>query len=256
MQMTKFIRDTQLLLTRSIVTTLRNPVWVILGLFQPVVYLLLFAPLLDGLEHAPGFPSGGAFNVFTPGLLIMTSLLGTAFVGFGFLADLRAGVIERLRVTPVSRMALLLGRVLRDVAVLLVQSVLLVLVASVMGLKADPLGVIVACGLIALIGVVMSSCSYALALFIRDENGLAPMLNMVTIPLLLLSGIMLPLTLAPQSIRTIAAFNPLAYAVDAARALFNGDFGSTAIVSGFTVIGVLAILALWWAARSFRHATA
>jgi ABC-2 type transport system permease protein len=254
--MVKFICDTRLLFTRSIVTTLRTPAWVILGLIQPVLYLLLFAPLLEGLEHAPGFPPGGAFNVFTPGLLIMTSLFGTAFVGYGLLADLRAGVIERLRVTPVSRMALLLGRVLRDVVVLLVQSVLLVLAAWAMGLRSNLLGVVVACGLIVLIGMVMSSCSYALALLVRDENGLAPMLNMFTIPLLLLSGIMLPLTLAPQSIRTIAAFNPLAYAVDAARALFNGDFGNTAIASGFMVMGVLAILALWWAARSFRHATA
>jgi ABC-2 type transport system permease protein len=254
--MVKFICDTRLLFARSLVTTLRTPVWVILGLMQPVLYLLLFAPLLEGLEHAPGFPAGGAFNVFTPGLLIMTSLFGTAFVGYGLLADLRAGVVERLRVTPVSRMALLLGRVLRDVIVLLVQSVLLVLAAWAMGLRSSLLGVVVTCGLMVLIGMMMSSCSYALALLVRDENGLASVLNMFTAPLLLLSGIMLPLTLAPQSIRIIAAFNPLAYAVNAARALFNGDLGNTAVVSGFMVIGVLTILALWWAARSFRHATA
>lgn len=101
--------------------TLRNPVWVFLGLFQPVLYLLLFAPLLDPLSGAPGFPAGDGLAVFTPAAMIMLGMFGTTFVGFGLIAQLRAGVVERLRVTPASRLALLLGSALRDVVQLLVQ---------------------------------------------------------------------------------------------------------------------------------------
>ena len=60
-----------------------------------------------------------------PGLLVLLAIFGGLFQGFGLIAELRAGVIERSRVTPVSRLALLLGRSLRDVVSLLVQAVII-----------------------------------------------------------------------------------------------------------------------------------
>jgi ABC-2 type transport system permease protein len=252
----KLIRDSWLLFMRELMQTLRNPVWLIIGLFQPICFLLLFAPLLDGIAQAPGFPPGGALNVFTPGLLVMMGMYGAAFVGFGLIADLRAGVIERLRVTPVSRLALLLGRAVRDVLVLVVQSLLLILAAWPMGLRINVGGIAVAFGLIALIGLILASCSYALALAFKSEDALAPTINFFLVPLQLLSGITLPLTLAPLWIRNIAAFNPLSYAVDAARALFNGALADGSVMRGFAVLALLALLATWWAAQSFRQATA
>src|SRR5262245_40402944 len=121
----KLLRDTWLMFGRYFQIFLRNPVWVIIGVAQPVLYLLLFAPLLKGIASGPGFPPGGAYNVFVPGLLIQLGLFGASGVGFGLIAELRAGVIERFRVTPVSRMALLLGRALRDIMVLCIQATLL-----------------------------------------------------------------------------------------------------------------------------------
>jgi ABC-2 type transport system permease protein len=153
-------------------------------------------------------------------------------------------------------MALLLGRAIRDVLVLLVQSLLLILAAWPMGLRINLGGVTVALGLVALIGLVLASCSYALALALKSEDALAPTVNFFLVPLQLLSGITLPLTLAPLWIRNVAAFNPLSYAVDAARALFNGALGDVAVLRGFAVLALLALLATWWAAQSFRQATA
>ncbi|MGH3147078.1 MAG: hypothetical protein ACRDTR_14880 [Rubrobacter sp.] len=72
----KLLRDTWLLFSHNVRMTLRNPVWVVLGLFQPVCYLLLFAPLLDGMASVPGSPGGNAITVFTPGLLIMQGIFG------------------------------------------------------------------------------------------------------------------------------------------------------------------------------------
>lgn len=250
----KFIRDTMLIFASNVKTTLRNPVWVIMGLFQPVCYLLLFAPLLNSVLGVSGFPPGGELQVFLPGLLIFMGILGAAYVGFGLIADLRSGLIERLRVTPVSRLALLFGRALRDVLFLLAQSVLLILVASLLGLQVNPVGGIMTLGLLAVVGLFTSACSYALALALKNENALAPTLNFFALPLLLLSGIILPLTLAPRWLRNIATLNPFAHAVNAARALFNGNIGDAVVWRGFAVMTVLAALALWWAARSFRQA--
>src|SRR5262249_416067 len=114
------LRDTWLVFRRYLAITLRNPAWVVIGLVQPVLYLVLFAPLLQSVAAVRGFPAGGAYNVFVPGLLVQLGLFGSAFVGFSLIAELRGGVVERLRVTPVSRLALLLGRALRDVVSLLV----------------------------------------------------------------------------------------------------------------------------------------
>ena len=211
-----------------------------IGVIQPLLYLILFAPLLKSIITAPGFPSGGAYNVFVPGLLIQLGLFGAAFVGFTLVAEFRYGVVERLQVTPVSRLALLLGRALRDVLILLVQSLLLVLRSLPFGLSIHPGGLLVMLGLLAMIGLLMASCSYALALWLKSEDALAPFLTTVTLPLLLVSGVLLPFTLAPAWLRHIAAVNPLSYAVDAARAIFN-DYLSDAIVAK----GLIGSCASW-----------
>jgi ABC-2 type transport system permease protein len=252
----KFMNDTWLLYKRNIRASLRNPVWIALGLFQPVLYLLLFAPLLKNLAGLPGFPQGGAFTVFTPGLLVMIALFGSAFVGFELVDHIRQGVLERLLVSPVSRLAILIGYVLRDITVLVVQSALLVVIALPMGLTANLLGVIVTFALLVLTGAVLASVSYALALLYRNEEALVSTLNVFTVPLLLLSGITLPLSFAPAIIQNIAKANPFSYEVTAARAMFVGHFGEQAIVVAFLFMGALTVLAFLWAARSFRRGVA
>ena len=96
----KTLRDTWLMFQRSVWLTLRSPVWLFFGLMQPILYLVLFGPLLEKIVQAPGFPPGGAWNVFVPGLLIQIAMFGASFVGFGLIAELRYGVVERMRVTP------------------------------------------------------------------------------------------------------------------------------------------------------------
>src|SRR5579864_2919429 len=135
------LRDTWLVFGRYMWLFFRNPVWVIIGVIQPVFYLVLFAPLLTSIARSPGFPEGGPYNVFVPGLLIQLGLFGASGVGFGLIAELRSGVIERLRVTPVSRFALLLGRTLRDIVIMLVQSMILLLLSIPFGLQPTVSGV-------------------------------------------------------------------------------------------------------------------
>jgi ABC-2 type transport system permease protein len=254
--MLAFFRDLRLLLVLNVKRTLRAPVWLIVGLFQPICYILLFGPLLKSLVNVPGFPAGGAYNVFTPGLLILTVLFGSAFAGFNILEDLRAGVVERMRVTPVSRLALLLSYMIRDALTLMLQAAILVGVAVPLGLTPDAGGLALAFGLVLLIGLTMSASSYALALALRDEGALASTVNLFVLPLMLLSGIMLPLSFAPEMLRNLAKGNPFAYATDATRALVAGHLGDVAVPQAFVIFGVLTALALLWATRAIRQATA
>jgi ABC-2 type transport system permease protein len=252
----KLMRDTWLIFQRYVQILMSNPTWIVIGVVQPLLYLLLFAPLLKPLAAMRGFPPGGAYNVFIPGLLIQLGLFGAAGVGFSLIAELRQGVIERMRVTPVSRFALFLGRGLRDVLTLVVQSMILVLLAVPFGLNVHLLGLIIALGLVALIGLTISSIAYALALWLRSEDSYAPLIFTASLPLLLLSGVLLPLSLAPDWLKRIADANPLSYAVTAARAVFNNDMGNPDIVKALVIMGLLAILSIALAGRSFSRAVA
>ncbi|MGA2975182.1 MAG: ABC transporter permease [Spirochaetia bacterium] len=252
----RFIKDFWIVFIRNIKGSLRNPVWLFIGFFQPIIYLLLFAPLLTNLAMVPGFPKGGAYTVFTPGLLVMLALFGTAYAGFGLVEHIREGFLERLLVTPARRLAILLGYVVRDIVVLLIQSGIVVLLALPLGLTVSPTGLLATFAMMVLTGTLTASCSYALALMLKREDSLASVINTISTPLLLLSGITLPLALAPKIIQSIASVNPLAYEVTAARSLFLGNFGDSAILVGFVLLGILAILAFWWAIRSFRRAAA
>jgi ABC-2 type transport system permease protein len=221
---------------------------------QPLFYLFLFAPLLKRVTTAQGFPEGGAYNVFVPGLLVQLALFGTIFVGFTIIAEVRYGVIERLQVTPISRAALLLGRVLRDLVALAVQIVIIIVVAIPFGLDVALGNALVGLALFILIGVTFSSLSYTLGLKLKTEDALAPFLNAVVLPLLLLSGILLPMTLAPGWLQRVADVNPLSHVVDASRALFNGDIRSGVVLRGTLVGVVMTVLSVWAGVRAFRRA--
>lgn len=251
----KALRDTWLIYRRSVILTLRQPVWVVMGMFQPILYLLLFGPLLEGATGAAE-GTGNPFNWFVPGLLIMTGFFAAAFAGFGLVAELRYGVVERMRVTPMSHFAMLAGRSLRDVTILMAQALVIIAVSIPFGLDLVPAGAALTLVIVALVGLTFSLLSYTLALVFKSEDALAPVVQGLALPLLLLSGIFLPMTFAPDWLQTLSSLNPLTHAVDAARAMFTGQWGDPEIIVGVGLMSVLAVVALWFASRAFARANA
>lgn len=251
--LTNFLGDTVLVFRRQLRLSLRNPAWVIIGLIQPILYLAFFGPLLAKIASGGllGVPASNPYRFFVPGLLIQLGLFGAAFVGFSIIADWRAGVIERFRVTPVSRMALLAGRVLRDVVTLTVQAIVLVLAGLAFGLRAPLAGVLIGLCFVAVVAVSLSAVSYAVGLLLKSEDALAPLLNMVMVPLMLLSGIMLPMTLGPQWLRDAAKVTPFGYIINAMRDVFAGHYVNAVVAEGIGVSVGLAVVCLWLAGRAF-----
>lgn len=254
--MNRVLRDAYIVGKNELLIQLRNPLWLFFGLFQPIVYLALFSPFLSGLSKAPGFPNMNAIQFFVPGLLIMNALFGSAFAGFGLINQLRSGFIERIRVTPVSRISIVLGLVLKSPVTLLAQSAILVIVAFFFGLKLNFWGAHVLILLMIIIGIAMASLSYTIALIVKDEGTLAATTNFFTLPLMLLSGIMLPVTFAPKLIRNISTVDPFRYAVDASRALVNGDLGNNSIWIALIIFTALSVVTLSWFIRSMKDAVA
>lgn len=251
-----FWRDTFIVFRRQIRMNLRNPAWVLIGVMQPVLYLVLFGPLLKPIvSQFPG-AADNAFTFLVPGLLVQLGMFGAFFAGFGLIGEWREGVIEAERVTPASRTALLAGRLLRDLAQLLVQALILVALGYAMGMRAPFWGVVAGIAITVLIGGACAAASNALALTTKSEDVMAPLINMVMMPVLLLSGIMLPMTLGPAWLERTSDFMPFRWVTDAVRAVFDDRFLSSAVAWGVGWSAVLFVLGLWWGTSVFRKENA
>ncbi len=234
---------------------LRNPVWVFFGLTQPILYLALFGPLLKSVSGG-GLGGDGAWRIFVPGLLLQLAIFGAGFAGFGIIQELREGVIDRQRVTPASRGSLIFGRTLSTMVTIGVQAIVLVVVALPFGLRASWSGIASSVVLVCLLALGISAASYAMGLILKDEDAFAPFIQGVSLPLLLLSGVLLPMSLAPAWLRHTSQANPLTYVVDATRALFRGDFADHSVWVGAVITVALGVLLAWWGTRTFQRQSA
>ncbi|MFG1928149.1 ABC transporter permease [Cryptosporangium sp. NPDC048952] len=231
---------TWLIFRRYLRQTLRTKIGVLFGVLQPMLYLLFFAPLVDSWE------------ISVPGLLVQLVLLSAGLAGFGIVFDQRFGVLDRLRATPAPRAALLLGRVLRDVVVLLVQAVLIVVVGFALGLRVPVPGVVLALILLVPLAAGVAALSYAVALRPGATELFAPLMTTIVVPLTLLSGAFLPMTLGPRWLDVLSRFDPFRYAVDALRELFAGRYTSGPVLLGTALTVAIAVGATALGVRAFR----
>lgn len=247
--------ETFLVFQRQMRILLRNPVWVFFGLTQPVLYLVLFGPLLENVAGG-GLGGDESWRIFVPGLLLQLAIFGAGFAGFGIIQELREGVIDRQRVTPARRASLILGRTVGNMVVIGVQGAILVLAALPFGLRASVEGIVASVVIVCLLALGISAASYAMGLILKDEDAFAPFIQGVSLPLLLLSGVLLPMSLAPTWLSTTSRLNPLTYVVDATRALFRGDLADGDVAIGLAMTVLLGALLAWWGTRTFQRQNA
>jgi ABC-2 type transport system permease protein len=247
------LHDTALIYGRHLRQSLRSRFGLVFGMLVPLLYLLFFGPLLT---HLPLRAQGSSWQTLVPGVLLQLGLFGSAFAGFSVIVEKNQGVLERMRVTPVSRLALLLGRVLRDATVLVAQAVVLVLAAVVLGLRAPLPGILIGFGFVALLTVSLGSLSYATAMKVATPQEFGPLVNATTMPSMLLSGLILPMTLAPGWLNVLSHLMPFRYLVDAVRDAYVGSYTTAHMLYGVLVALGFALVAVTVGTRVFRTAGA
>jgi ABC-2 type transport system permease protein len=252
----KAATDTRLLFNRFSLQMLRNPVWLFVGFSTPILYLVLFTPLLDKLSTGRGLGSTSVLDVFLPGILALLAFASGSASGFSTIFELQTGVIERFRVTPASRFAILMGPILSGLVMMLVFDSVVVGVGTLFGFDIHAAGLVVLGVLLALLMVMMAAFSIAMALLTKDISSFAAVINGINLPVLLLAGVLLPISLGPLWMRVLAHFNPLYYLVEASRSLAVGSFGTAAVWQAFAVLVPLCALVLLWATRVFQRAVA
>ena len=174
--------------------------------------------------------------------------------GWGVVWELQSGVIERFRVMPISRFSLMFGPVLRDVIIFIIQALFVILIGSIFGFDIHWAGSAVMLLLLSMMTAIISAWSASLGLIFQNIESLAAVVTGLQLPLTLLSGAMLPISVGPKWLQIIAHINPLYYTVEASRTLAKGTINSSAVLYAFLIIVPLTVLVLGWAAQVYRKA--
>ncbi len=136
----KTLRDIGLLFQRYTMQMLRNPVWLFVGFSSPILYLALFTPMLKHIAPSLGVRGGGVLEIFLPGILSLLAFASGSGMGFNTIFELQAGVVERFRVTPASRFAILIGPILSGLMMMVVFDAVVVAIAVGIGFQMHWLG--------------------------------------------------------------------------------------------------------------------
>ena len=245
--------DTQSLFTRALTKIVRNPTLLFVNLFTPLLFLLLFSQLLQKLSVTASL-SGNYLTYLTPGILVMNAVLGAFQSGMSIVNDINSGFLQKLLLTPVSRPAILFGRLLTDTLVVMIQSIIIILVAI-------PLGLTVSTGLpgvllifVTLIFFDLAWSGLLLALGLKTKKGetISAVGNLLAFPLLFISSALFPTSIMPTWAKTVSDYNPISYASNVTRDLIQGGLTWSTFAYAYIAIGILAIAAFAATLYQFR----
>jgi ABC-2 type transport system permease protein len=249
-----WLADVWLVMTRELRPVVRETFSVVFGLVQPLVFLGLFGPLLVGTSD--GLSSAEVWQWFVPSVLVMTTLFGTSITGSNLQVDMQTGAHERLLVTPLSRSSQLVGRSLKEMVPLVAQALIVILVMLPFGFRASVPGAALGLLMLAVLGIGLGSLSYALAIAVRKQEWMFwAVQQTVLFPLLILSGMLLPIETGPQWMKVASAFDPLRWVVEAERALFAGDLAASAVAWGWIAAALTAVVGLVVGVRTLLRST-
>lgn len=236
---------------------MRIPVFMVMNLLQPMIWLLLFGQLFRSVIEIPGF-AGGAdvtyLEYLTPGVVMMTAMGGAAWAGTTFVQDMERGVMDRFLASPTSRGALLAATMAWYALLACAQALVVVGVAWLGGARFPGgwAGVAVMLVAVALLSCLFAALSGAVALLTRQQEALIGVSQLLTIPLMFLSSAVMDPSLAPDWIADVARFNPFDWAVVVARDALRGFVDPAAVWGHLAVLAAAVALMGVLATSAFR----
>lgn len=248
------LNDTGYLFVRYIKKLIRNPILLFFSLVQPIIFLVLFTQLFERFANVPGFPAESYLIFATPGILLQNAFGSALQSGNSIVSDSDSGYLQKMLVTPVSRYAILLGRLTSDAFRVLIQSTIIMVLAFLLGAKpvTGLLGALLMLLTIAFFGLAWSGISLAIGLKTKSSETVFAFGSFLTFPLLFMSTSLTPLEFMPDWIKSVSMFNPISYTVDAVRVLMIDGFIWETILSAYFVIGFVALITLGSTLYLFR----
>jgi ABC-2 type transport system permease protein len=246
----QLLRHTWWMVVRQARNLGREPIWIVMMIIQPMLWLLLYGQLFKRVG-AQGPSSGSYIEFLTPGIVAMNAFFGGMWSGMAMINDLDRHVIDRFLAAPTVRIAIVLSQVVRAGLTAVVQALVLLLVGLALGVRVHggALGWLTVLAASALLAGVFSGFSHGVALLMRKQASMIAVSNMIGMPLMFLSSILVTVALMPGWIRAIAKFNPVNWGTRAARnaVLTGGHWGPTGVylllLAGLA--GVTSLFATW-----------
>jgi ABC-2 type transport system permease protein len=248
------LRHTGYMALRDLRAMWRQPWYVAMTLVQPVIWLLLFGSQFASVADLPSFGDESYIAYLAPGVVIMSALFSSGWNGMATIEDIDLGVTDRLLVSPVSRTALIAGRVMQSAVVIVIQSVIMVGIALAAGASfpGGAVGVIVLVLASALLGASFAALSNALALVARQRESLIGAVTFLVLPLTFLSTALMRDDLLPGWMQTATDVNPVDWAIEAGRSAIAADPDWALVVSDLALLSALLAVCALLATRAFR----
>jgi ABC-2 type transport system permease protein len=243
-----------MLARRSVVRTMRQPAMVVPALVFPLMLLAINSSGLDSATALPGFPTDSYFQFALAIPFVQGALFSANSAGTNVANDIESGFLNRLALTPLRRLALMLGQMAGILALGLIQAVTFVLVGVAFGdgIAAGVAGALVIVALSLLISLGFGTIGAFVALRAGSSEavqGAFPLLFAA----LFLSSMALPRNLIETDwFRTVADWNPVSYMLEAIRSLVIVGWDAEALALGFACAGGVALIALIAASSALR----
>ncbi len=248
------MRNVVLLARRSVVRTLRQPAMVVPSLVFPLLLLSINSSGLETATHLPGFPTDSYFQFALAIPFIQGALFSANSAGTNIASDIESGFLNRLSLTPLRRLALMMGQLTGILALGLIQAVTFVVVGLIFGegIEAGPGGVLV----ILLLSLTISLAFGCIGAFVALRSGSGEAVQGV-FPLffaaLFLSSMALPRDLIEiEWFQTVADWNPVSYMLEGIRSLVIDGWDGEALALGFGCAAGVAVIALAAAGSALR----
>ncbi|MGH9687819.1 MAG: ABC transporter permease [Candidatus Acidiferrales bacterium] len=231
------MRAIYILCIRQLKRYVRSPARIVGSLGQPVIFLLALGFGLGSVVKLTG--AANYFTFLVPGIIAMGIMFTAVFSGIEIIWDRQFGFLKETLVAPVSRLQIVLGRVLGGAIVAMLQGFAVFLVCLAFGFRIHNWALVpVALVFMFLISLLFTSIGTAVGSVLQDMQGFPLVMNFLVMPLFFFSDALIPMKGLPKILEGALRLNPVTYGVDGLRGALSSAFGFSIV----TDLGVLVIL--------------
>ncbi len=231
----------------------RQPSRIAGAALSPLLFWILIGSGFSGSFRLPGGPAEVSYlRYFYPGVIVLVLLFAAIFSTISVIEDRREGFLQGVLVAPVGRASIVAGKVLGGATLAWLQALPFLALAPFAGVRLTWGSALAAAGVMALLAVALTAVGFAFAWRVDSVQGFHAVMNLVLVPMWLLSGAFFPLAGAAGWMTVLMRLNPLTYGVAALRGVLDAGSGAAAsglpaaIGSGGVIgaIGATALLAI------------
>jgi ABC-2 type transport system permease protein len=259
--MAEIWRGTWVVAYREVLRYVNERSRIISSLAFPLLFLVIFGA---GFGKVIGSLAPGVnfIQFMYPGIVAMTVLTSSLFAGVSVVWDREFGFLREILVAPIGRTGIVLGKAIGATVTGLLQVLIMLLLAPVLGVSLTPEIVLGLLPVVVILSLGLSGLGILIASFMTSQQGFQLLIQLLIFPLIFLAGVFFPVNNVPAWLEVISKVNPLTYGVDAIRQLFLGSnaalgvtvFGHTmTVVEEILVVGGLGAILLGGAVVAFNR---